>query len=43
LLLDDEVLRMRLAHEALRRASQMDANQTAVAYNHLYHQILRSS
>jgi glycosyltransferase involved in cell wall biosynthesis len=43
LLLDDEVLRMRLAHEALRRASQMDANQTAVAYNHLYHQILRSA
>ena len=40
LLLDDEELRMRLANEALRRASQMDADQTALAYNRLYHQLL---
>ncbi|MGI9234253.1 MAG: glycosyltransferase family 4 protein [Woeseiaceae bacterium] len=40
LVLDDEDLRMRLANEALRRASQMDADQTALAYNHLYQQLL---
>jgi glycosyltransferase involved in cell wall biosynthesis len=40
-LLDDEDLRMRLANEALFRASQMDADQTALAFRQLYHDILR--
>lgn len=43
LILDDEELRMRLANEALRRASEMDADQTALAYNHLYHRLLSKS
>ena len=36
LVLDDEDLRMRLAHEAMRRAEREDADQTARACNDLY-------
>lgn len=43
LLLDDDDRRMRLADEALRRASQIDAEQTALAFNRLYHQLSSKS
>jgi glycosyltransferase involved in cell wall biosynthesis len=43
LVLDDEDLRVRLADEALRRASKMDADATASAFNDLYYQLSSDS